>query len=368
MTETEPDSDANESWSLVLAAAPAPTAPLGPGVTVSGSARTSWQQWYRRPLVDLGATGGQELRGIFSPQYEAASVERYIQAQFREHAQTYAEKYAAVEYFAALLSDAFGRLGCQGQQLAGRAILDIGSGAGNSIFPLLRLCPDALVVASDLSLELLALLKRMLAEQGLDQRCGLLQLNAEELDFAAESFDLVVGAAVLHHLFSPDLVIAGCGRILKPGGAAIFFEPFENGNALLALIYEMILGQEAHRGPLDRTVKSFLQSQIADHALRRGRDKSAPIFARMDDKWLFTKSYVEEMAERAGFAECRIYPLHSPDRQFANQIEVNLRLGLGKERTALPQWAWTIIQGCDEHFSPDLKRDLLIEGAVLLKK
>ncbi|HXG19627.1 MAG TPA: class I SAM-dependent methyltransferase [Methylomirabilota bacterium] len=35
-------------------------------------------------------------------------------------------------------------------------------------------------------------------EQGLNQRVGLLQLNAEELDFAAESFDVVVGAAVLH--------------------------------------------------------------------------------------------------------------------------------------------------------------------------
>ncbi|MGE3297449.1 MAG: class I SAM-dependent methyltransferase [Porticoccaceae bacterium] len=337
-------------------------------MTGSRPAHTAWQQWYRRPLVDLGATGGEQLQGIFSPLYEETTVERYIQAQFRADAQTYAERYAAVEYFTALLSDALGRIGWQGDRLAGKAILDIGSGAGNSIFPLLRLCPDALVVASDLSLELLALLKRMLAEQGLDRRCGLLQLNAEELDFAPESFDLVVGAAVLHHLFSPNLVIAGCGRILKPGGAAIFFEPFENGNAVLSLIQQMILEQEDRREPLDPAVKAFLQAQTADQALRRGRDKSSPLFARLDDKWLFTKSFLEELAAHAGFSECRIYPLHSPERQFANQIEVNLRLGLGRNRTALPQWAWSIIQRCDEHFSPDLKRDLLIEGAVLLKK
>ena len=317
--------------------------------------------------MDLGTIGGEQLRGIFSPLYEEASIQRYIHAQFREHAQTYAEKYTAIEYFTLLLSDAFARIGWKGQQPAGRAILDIGSGAGNSIFPLLHLCSNSLVIASDLSLELLVLLKQTLREQGLEQRCALLQLNAEELDFAPESFDLVVGAAVLHHLLSPDRTLHGCARILKPGGSAIFFEPFENGNAILSLIYEAILRQ-AHQEPLAPEVEALLRSLAWDHAVRKGREKSSPLFAQIDDKWLFTKSYVEEVAEKAGFSECRIYPLHPPEQQFAKQLEVNLRLGLGKERKALPQWAWEMIQHYEECFSPDLKRDLLIEGGVILRK
>jgi ubiquinone/menaquinone biosynthesis C-methylase UbiE len=330
------------------------------------SSHTPWQHWYLRPLVDLGTIGGEHLQGIFSPLYEEASIQRYIHSQFREQAETYAEKYTAIDYFTRLLSDAFAKIHWEGQH-TGCAILDIGSGAGNSIFPLLHLCLNALVIASDLSLELLVLLKQKLREQGLEQRCALLQLNAEELDFAPESFDLVVGAAVLHHLLAPDRTINGCARILKPGGYAIFFEPFENGHAILSLIYEVIL-QRAHQEPLAPEVEASLRSLVHEYAARKGREKSSPLLGQMDDKWLFTKSYIEEMAEKAGFSQCRIYPLHALDQQFANQIEVNLRLGCGKGREVLPQWAWEMVQHYEEHFSPDCKRDLLIEGGVILRK
>src|SRR5262245_7667497 len=167
-----------------------------------------WQTWYNRPLVDLGERAGERLRGIFSPVYEEATVDRYIHGQFREHAQAYAEKYAAVEYFQGLLTDAFGRLGWEVPRRGDLAILDLGSGAGNSIFPLLHLCPEAQVIASDLSLDLLVLLKQAVTARGLQHRCALLQLNAEDLDFAPRCVDLVVGAAVLHHLLSPEAALA----------------------------------------------------------------------------------------------------------------------------------------------------------------
>ncbi len=331
------------------------------------SPQTEWQQWYHRPLTDLGAIGGERMRGIFSPLYDDANIERYIHEQFRVQAQTYAEKYTAIEYFTLLLSDAFRKIGWEGQRRTGLAILDIGSGAGNSIFPLLQLCPDSLVIASDLSLDLLALLKCSLQDRGLLDRCALLQLNAEKLDFIPESFDLVVGAAVLHHLFSPEHTLLGCARILKPGGYAIFFEPFENGNAILNLIYHTVL-QHAQQGSLDPEVRALLNSQVRDHGLRKGREKTSPLLQQMDDKWLFTKHSFEEMADQAGFSEWQIYPLHPPELQFAKQVEVILRLGIGKGREALPQWAWEIVQYYDECFSPDLKTDLLIEGGVILRK
>src|SRR5439155_21417989 len=146
-----------------------------------------------------------------------------------------------VPYFRHLIETALQRIGLDPRSI--NSVLDIGSGAGNSVLPILELCPHAFVVASDLSIELLALLKGAIEEQGHIERCALVQLNAEDLDFHAESFDLVVGAAILHHLFAPDETIRRCGTILKRGGFALFFEPFETGNLVLRMIYHSILNE-----------------------------------------------------------------------------------------------------------------------------
>jgi len=318
-------------------------------------------------VFDLGAAGNETLRGIFSPSYDTQIVDHYLHTQFRESASVYAEKYAGVELFTGLLSQAFESIQWQGQDRAGRTILDIGSGAGNSIFPLLQLCPDPLLIASDLSVDLLVLLKKALQEQHLEHSCVLLQLNAEELDFTPDSFDLVVGAAVLHHLFAPDKTLEGCARILKRGGYALFFEPFEAGHAILQLIYRAIV-QDARQATLAAEVKAFLQALSWEYEVRAKRDKSLPVFRHIDDKWLFTKRYIEDLADQQGFSTCTIYSLYTPERQFERQTEVNLRLGIGKGRDSLPRWAWDIVQQYDETFSDDLKGDLLLEGGVILKK
>jgi SAM-dependent methyltransferase len=60
--------------------------------------------------------------------------------------------------------------------------------------------------------------------------------EAEELPFEDESFDLVFGHAVLHHI--PDLgrAFAEFRRVLRPGGAILFAgEPSRYGDRLAAL-------------------------------------------------------------------------------------------------------------------------------------
>ena len=48
--------------------------------------------------------------------------------------------------------------------------------------------------------------------------------DAEALDFPDDSFDLVFGAAIVHHL-ELDKAIAEIARVLRPEGRAIFIEP-----------------------------------------------------------------------------------------------------------------------------------------------
>jgi ubiquinone/menaquinone biosynthesis C-methylase UbiE len=227
-----------------------------------------------------------------------------------------------------------------------------------------------LVIASDLSAELLVLLKDFLQQKRLRENCLLLQLNAEELHFTERTFDLVVGAAALHHLFAPEKTIEGCAKILKRGGYAIFFEPFENGHALLNLAYRDILREEQSHS-LPEEIRNFLISRIQEYDLRKGRDKTRPELSSVDDKWFFTRQYFWEMAERYGFMDCTIYPLYPLDlvaRQFTLQTEINLGLTFSTERGTLPKWAWQIIEKYDNAFSEDFKKESLLEGTVILRK
>jgi ubiquinone/menaquinone biosynthesis C-methylase UbiE len=325
-----------------------------------------WQELYLRPLFDLGERGASRLRGIHSPIYDDAVVNQHIHAQFTDDASTYAAKYQDTDYWTSLLTTALQRTSFAAGS-TGLRILDIGSGAGNSIIPLLRLFPQSLVIGSDFSIDLLLLLRDAVQSLGLSDSCRLLQLNAEELDFQSATFDLVVGGAVLHHLFSPDLAVKGCAKILKPGGVAVFFEPFENGNMLLRMAYQQILDHPKASSIAARPA-SVLKSLIADFDMRKGRDKSAPIFRDVDDKWLFTTSYFHELSEKNGFSSCRIHPLHDTIHQFEAQTAVFLRLAAGLQRDSLPEWAWAIVRSYDASFSEDLKADLLIEGCILLTK
>jgi len=50
------------------------------------------------------------------------------------------------------------------------------------------------------------------------------EMNAEELDFEDNSFDLVFGNSIIHHL-DLDICFREIKRVLKPGGKAIFYEP-----------------------------------------------------------------------------------------------------------------------------------------------
>lgn len=49
-------------------------------------------------------------------------------------------------------------------------------------------------------------------------------MNAEAMTFADDSFDLVFGSGIIHHL-DIDRAFAEIARVLRPGGRAVFIEP-----------------------------------------------------------------------------------------------------------------------------------------------
>jgi ubiquinone/menaquinone biosynthesis C-methylase UbiE len=106
-------------------------------------------------------------------------------------------------------------------------VLDCGCGHGMAAIVLAR--RGARVTALDLSFGYLDEVRRRAGANGV--ALHLVQANAERLPFADQSFDRIWGNAILHHL---DLEQAGpeLHRVLRPGGRAVFCEPW-SGNPVL---------------------------------------------------------------------------------------------------------------------------------------
>ena len=101
--------------------------------------------------------------------------------------------------------------------LAGRSVLEIGSGAGaHSAFFLRR---GASVTAIDITPERVAGTARKLTLLDGEGRCY--QADAENLPFRDDSFDIVYSNGVLHHSVDTDRTVAEVFRVLKPGGLAV---------------------------------------------------------------------------------------------------------------------------------------------------
>lgn len=137
---------------------------------------------------------------------------------------------------------AFAALG----DLRGKAALDYGCGHGMAAVAMAR--AGAAVTAFDLSPGYVAEARRRAAANGVSVEC--VTASGEELPLPDASFDAVWGNAILHHL---DLARAGreLKRVLRPGGVAVFCEPW-GGNPLLGLARRALPYPGKHRTPDER--------------------------------------------------------------------------------------------------------------------
>jgi ubiquinone/menaquinone biosynthesis C-methylase UbiE len=318
---------------------------------------------FAQPLVDLGADNAA-FAGIFAPRDSAGLAKRGVTAQFLENAGEYHRHYLNFEYWAFLLDCA---LTAAGVSRDPATILDIGSGSGNSVIPLLRRFSGAQIVATDISPQLLVILRDFLVNQTTTaDRVALVCVDATMADYRPAVVDLAVGAAILHHVPEPERVLASCLQALKPGCWAMFFEPFEAGNTLVKLTYQRILAQ-ATPAQRETAALRLLERMVADYTMRQ-RPKTDPIFREIDDKWMFTRTYFERIKSEQGWAELSICPLNVSATFLRTQAQVHLRLGAQLEPSALPDWAWAVIDETDAGVSEDLRQEWAPEAAVLLRK
>jgi ubiquinone/menaquinone biosynthesis C-methylase UbiE len=203
--------------------------------------------------------------------------------------------------------------------------LEIGSGTGYFTLNLMRAGLIAQATCSDISPGMLETLRENAESLGLEVRTEV--ADAERLPFADDSFDLVLGHAVLHHI--PDLprAFAEFQRVLAPGGTVLFAgEPSRYGDRL-ATVPKRMAGAAA---PLWRRALGAARAPAPDGGA------SDEALEGVVDVHAFAPSELSVVARAAGFEEVRV----TGEELLANWFGwANRTL----EATAVPEdvpWAW----------------------------
>ncbi len=139
-----------------------------------------------------------------------------------------------------------------------KIVLDYGCYDGNQSQDLLQYSPKALF-GIDISEQGIERAKSKFGEQVLFQ-----VMDAHQMTFPDNSFDLVVGRAILHHLDYP-VAIREIHRTLKKDGVALFIEPLRD-NPLSALYrYLTPRARTKDEMPLSRKQINWANSLFSSH-------------------------------------------------------------------------------------------------------
>ena len=169
---------------------------------------------------------------------------------------------------------------------AGQFVLDVGAGAGFTAFELAPNVQQA--VACDATFEMLRQAGRLARERRLDNvRC--VQGLAEALPLPAASFHTYTCRMAAHHFASPSEALKEAGRVLRPGGRAIFVDIISPSDAAAAAWQDRVerlrdpshqrdyaevewrhLFREAAFGEVTLTPLTHVETSMEDWAVRAG--------------------------------------------------------------------------------------------------
>jgi ubiquinone/menaquinone biosynthesis C-methylase UbiE len=178
----------------------------------------------------------------------------------------------------------------------GRA-LEIGAGTGYFSLNLARAGLVGELTCTDISQGMLGELAGTAARLGVQVET--VCTDAERLPFPDNSFDLVFGHAILHHIPDLDQAFGEFRRVLRPGGRVAFCgEPSYHGDRLAALPKRAALALSPYWRRMlgvGRRVEPWDHAEAVEHGLEHVVDVHA-----------FTPSELRSFASRAGFEDVRV--------------------------------------------------------------
>jgi hypothetical protein len=115
----------------------------------------------------------------------------------------------------------------------------------------------------------------------------------------------VVGRSILHHLLDYEVTLANCGDMLKPGGAAVFFEPVLEGKTIVAMLIALMLKVEQITSSETFSEAERLRLHLQVHHQLKSKlellDRDA--LAQLEDKYIFKLDEVCALGRDLGFTD-----------------------------------------------------------------
>jgi ubiquinone/menaquinone biosynthesis C-methylase UbiE len=115
-------------------------------------------------------------------------------------------------------------------------VLEYGCGTGSYAFELAKSGAES-VIGIDISPVAIKIAEQEAKTRGVDDKTSFRVMNAENLEFTPDSFDLICGSGILHHL-DLNLAVNSMTKVLQPDGKALFLEPL--GHNILINLYRRL--------------------------------------------------------------------------------------------------------------------------------
>ena len=172
----------------------------------------------------------------------------------------------------------------------GHKVLDLAGGTGD-IAKLLapKVTKSGHIIVGDINQEMLDVGKDRLIDAGLYGLVTTQQMNAEELPFEEDTFDLITMAFGLRNVTNQQKALNDMHRVLKPGGKLMVLEFTQVNLKFLAKIYDFysfkILPEIGEIVAKDRDSYQYLAESIRKHP---------------------NQQKLKGMLEKAGFELCKV--------------------------------------------------------------
>jgi ubiquinone/menaquinone biosynthesis C-methylase UbiE len=149
-------------------------------------------------------------------------VKNYFDRHWSKNNLKNQEKSTLGEYEKEAIDYAFHYIKSYFNSLKNKNVLEIGPGNGNNILKFVKL--GANVTAIDVSKKSLQLSKNLMMKHGLLDKVKFAQMDAHNLKFRKNKFDIVFIQSTLMYL-KPSVVAKQCSKVLKKNGLFVFIEP-----------------------------------------------------------------------------------------------------------------------------------------------
>lgn len=166
----------------------------------------------------------------------------------------------------------------------GKYLLDLGCGAGeNSVYFAKK---GARCVAADYSPGMVDVALKLAAANNvaIDGRT----INAMDIEFPDNTFDIVYASNLLHHIPNPKEAIREMYRVLKPGGKACFWDPLKHNPVINVYRRMATKVRTEDETPLDINIVNYVRS------LFRETDYDTFWIATL---WIFLRFYLVEKVD-----------------------------------------------------------------------